>query len=494
MKASKGNLLRVIALIAAFMMVGVSSTQASQDETSQAEAKLAPILIPPARQQLIGLKFVTVKQQDLVDSISATGTVETDEQSATYVQTRFSGWIRRVLADQTWQYVKQGAPIFSIYSPDLVSAENEYLLAARQAKSLANSSVDGVAGGATSMVSASLERLKLFGVPSSEIQRLQREGKARDEIAIVAPVSGYIVDRQAFPNMYAEPSTRLFTIANLATVWVYAAVFQNQIAQIKNGDAVTVSVDTYPGREFTGKIDFIWAALDPATRTAKVRINLPNPEGELKVGMFVNVNLKRNLGRGLVVPDSSVLRTGLHNVAFVDRGDGYLEPRELELGPPLSGGLVIRKGLAEGDRIVSSANFLIDSESQLQAAVGAYVPPPSGASAAGQAAAQTATIEMKTEPSPPRKGKNTVTLVLRDSFGAPIDGANVALVFYMPAMPAMAMAAMRRVATATAQGNGTYTATISLDSGGGWQVSASASKAGQQVATLQTNLSATGGM
>jgi Cu(I)/Ag(I) efflux system membrane fusion protein/cobalt-zinc-cadmium efflux system membrane fusion protein len=195
-----------------------------------------------------------------------------------------------------------------------------------------------------------------------------------------------------------------------------------------------------------------------------------------------------------LIPDSSVLQTGLHNIAFVDRGDGYLEPRELELGPHMSGGFVVRNGLAEGDRIVSSANFLIDSESQLQAAVGAYVPPPPGASAAGQAAAQTATIAMKTDPSPPQKGKNTVTLELRDSFGAPIDGANVSVVFYMPAMPAMGMAAMRRVATATARANGTYIAGINLDSGGGWQVSVSASKAGQQVATLQTNVSATGGM
>jgi Cu(I)/Ag(I) efflux system membrane fusion protein/cobalt-zinc-cadmium efflux system membrane fusion protein len=479
----------MIALAAVLIIAGRSSTQASQDE-----AKLAPILVPVVRQQLIGLQFTTVEQQDLIDVIRATGTVETDEQTSTYVQTRFSGWIRRVVADQTWQYVKQGQPIFTIYSPDLVSAENEYLLAARQSKTLMKSSVDGVAVGAASMESASLERLKLFGVPPSEIHRLEREGKARDEIAIAAPASGFIMDRQAFPNMYVEPSTRLFTIANLSKVWVYAAVFQNQIAQIKIGDSVSIDIDSYPGREFIGAVDSIWATLDPITRTAKVRINLPNPQGELKVGMFVNVSIKQRLGRALLIPDSSVLQTGLHNLAFVDRGDGYLEPRELELGPHLSGGLVVRKGLAEGDRIVSSANFLIDSESQLQAAVGAYTPPPPGVNVAGQAAAQSATIEMKTEPSPPRRGENNITFVLRDSLGTPIDGANVSVVFYMAPMPAMGMAAMRRVATATGRGNGTYTATISLDSGGGWQVSVSATKAGQQVATLQTNLSASGGM
>jgi RND family efflux transporter MFP subunit len=475
--------------LAAIMMCGTFPAQAAQNQV-----KLAPILIPPARQELIGLQFVTLKTTDLIDSISATGTIETDEQTATYVQTRFSGWIRRVLADQTWQYVKKGQPIFTIYSPDLVGAENEYLLAARQSTALSKSSVDGVADGAASMLSASLQRLALFGVPASEIKRLQREGKARDEIAIGAPASGFIVDRQAFPNMYAEPSTRLFTIADLAKVWVYAAVFQSQIAQIKNGDAVTITIDSYPGREFSGVIDSIWPALDPITRTAKVRINLANPAGAFKVGMFVNVAIKQRLGRGLMIPDSSVLQTGLHNIAFVDRGDGYLEPRELELGAHLSSGLVVRAGLADGDRIVSSANFLVDSESQLQAAVGAYVPPPPGVSAAGQSAAQTATIELKTEPSPPRKGSNAITLVLRDPSGAPIDGANLSVVFYMPAMPAMGMAAMRSVASATGRGNGTYLASINLDSGGGWQVSVSASKAGNQVATLQTSVSASGGM
>jgi RND family efflux transporter MFP subunit len=488
MKGSRNANLGRLTFALAILFAGASFTLASQDE-----AKLAPILIPSTRQQLIGLKFTTVRQQELIGSISTTGTVETDEQSAGYVQTRFSGWIRRVLADQTWQYVKQGQPIFTIFSPDLVSAENEYLLAARQSKTLATSAIDGVAENAASTVAASLERLKLFGVPASEIRRLQREGTARDEIAIASPASGYIVDRQAFPNMYVEPSMRLFTIANLSKVWVYAAVFQNQLAQLGTGDSATISVDSYPQREFPGKVDFIWAALDPTTRTAKVRINLLNPDGALKIGMFVNVNLKHRVGRGILVSDSSVLQTGLHNIAFVDRGDGYLEPRELEVGQHLSDGMVVRKGLAEGDRIVSSANFLVDSESQLQAAIGAYTPPPAGVSAAGQDA-HTAGIEMKTDPNPPQRGKNNLTLILRDSFGVPIDGASVSIVFYMPAMPAMGMAAMRRVATATGAGNGTYRATINLDSGGGWQVSVSASKAGQQVATLQTNLTATGAM
>ena len=277
--------LRVMALVAALTMF-FTSTQASQDE-----AKLAPILIPPARQQLIGLKFATVTQQDLVDSIRTTGAIETDEQSATYVQTRFSGWIHRVVADQNWQYVKQGQPIFTIYSPDLVSAENEYLLAARQSKSLSKSSIDGVADGAASMASASLDRLKLFGVPSSEIRRLQREGKARDEIAIVAPASGYVDGSAGVPECVRRTLDAAVTIAIFRRCGFTPRYFRIRSHTSRTGDAVTISLDSFPGREFAGVIDFIWRALDPATRTAKVRINLRNPEGELKVGMFVNVNL-----------------------------------------------------------------------------------------------------------------------------------------------------------------------------------------------------------
>jgi Cu(I)/Ag(I) efflux system membrane fusion protein/cobalt-zinc-cadmium efflux system membrane fusion protein len=462
--------------------------------SSQEEAHLAPILIPPQRQQLIGLTFAKVAESDLVDTIRATGTVEADEQLESYVQTRFSGWIRRVYAAQTYQYVKRGEPLFAIYSPDLVSAENEYLLALRESRTLQKSQVENVASGAQSMASAALDRLRLFGVPAREIRRLEREGTARDEVEVDSPASGYIIDRQAFPNMYAEPATRLFTIANLSRVWVYVAIFQDQLGEIKAGDRAEISVDTYPGRKFTGAVDFIWSALDPATRTAKVRCNLPNTDGALKVGMFVNAALTPRLGRGLVIPDSGVLRTGRTNIAFVDRGDGYLDPREVELGPHIDHQFVVRKGLKAGERIVSSANFLVDSESQLQAAVGAYVPPPPGASAAGQAAAQTATIQMTTTPSPPRKGSNQVVVQLRDSFGKPIGGANVSVVFFMPAMPAMGMAAMRRVATANERPDGSYVASITLDSGGQWQVSVSASKGGQQVASMQTTVSATGGM
>src|SRR5712692_9714273 len=368
-------------LILAITIAALASTSAPSPVRAQdAGPKLAPIQLTPERRQLIGLQIAEVREEDLEAKIDATGLVEPDEQLEGYVQTRFAGWIRQVFVNQTYQFVKKGQPLFTIYSPDLVSTENEYLIALHSQKSLAGSSVQGVSAGAQSLTSAALDRLEQFGVPAHEIARLQRERTTRDAIEIVSPMSGYVVERNALPNMYAQPDTKLYAITTLSRIWIYAAVFQNQIGQVKVGDPVGVTVDSYPGKTFDGRVDFIWEALDPMTRTAKVRCSFPNPDGLLKIGMYVAVAITHLFGRGLVIPDTGVFRTGEHNVVFIDRGDGYLTPAEVELGAHLGHSFQVLKGLSAGERIVSSANFLIDSESQLQAAAGTFVPPPPGVS------------------------------------------------------------------------------------------------------------------
>jgi multidrug efflux pump subunit AcrA (membrane-fusion protein) len=453
---------------------------------------LAPIEVSPQRRQLIGLQFATVEEKEVEDRIRTTALVEPDEQLEGYVQTRFAGWIRDVFVNQTYQYVRRGQLLFTIYSPALVSAEQEYLLALDATKGLRNSDVEGVASGAESLVGAALERLKLFGVAPSEIARLTREKTVRDAIAIDSPMSGYVIDWSALPNKYVQPDDRLYTIANLSKVWVYAAVFQNQIGEVKVGDPVSVNVDAYPGKTFEGRVDFIWQAMDPTTRTARVRCAFSNSARLLKLGMYVNIALKPRLGRALVIPDSGVFRTGIHDIAFIARGNGYLQPVEVELGAHAGGEFVVRKGLRAGDRIVSSANFLIDSESQLQAAMGTFVPPPSGASAAAKA--PSATIEVTSNPSPPHRGANRILVSLHDSSGRPVSDAQVSVMFFMPAMPVMGMSAMRVQATAGATGNGHYSADLKLESGGTWTVSVVAKHGGEQIASRQLTMTATGGM
>jgi membrane fusion protein, copper/silver efflux system len=492
-RAGKSRLLAAAMMTAVLAITLVSSGVRAQDNG----LKLAPIQLTPERRQLIGLQIAEVREEDLEAKIDATGLVEPDEQLEGYVQTRFAGWIRQVFVNQTYQFVKKGQPLFTIYSPDLVSTENEYLIARQSERRLGSSSIPSVAEGAHSLTSGALDRLKLFGVPQREIARLQREGTTRDAFEIDSPMTGYVVERNALPNMYAQPDTKLYAITTLSNIWIYAAVFQNQIGQIKVGNPVSVTVDAYPGRKFDGRVDFIWEALDPMTRTAKVRCSFANPDGLLKLGMYVSVGIRPRLGRGLVIPDSGVFRTGEHDVVFIDRGGGYLTPAEVELGPHLAHSFQVLKGLRAGDRIVSSANFLIDSESQLQAASGTFVPPPPGVNAAvsqPELLAPSATIEMTSDPSPPARGKNKLRLTLKDSTGKPIGGAQVSVTFYMAAMPSMGMTAMRVQTTAADQGNGVYSAEIELQSGGTWQVSITATKDGQTLATKQFNSSVSGHM
>jgi multidrug efflux pump subunit AcrA (membrane-fusion protein) len=464
---------------------------------AQQASALAPIQITAQRRQLIGLTVATVTEKQVSDQLQATGMIEADERRQVYVQTRFAGWIEKVYAAQTYQFVTRGQPLFSIYSPDLLSTEEEYLLAVRSRQRVGDSSIEGVASGADTLVKAALERLRLMGVAEGEIRRLQREGRSRRAITMLAPASGYLADRNAFPNMYVQPETRLFVIADLSTVWVYAAVFQQDAGRVRMGAAAALSVDAWPGEQFRGTVDFIRPQIDSATRTVKVRVDLSNRGGKLIPGMFGHVAIKLPLGRHLTIPDSGVLRTGLHNVVFIDRGDGYLTPREVSLGPHVNGEYVVLSGLQPGERIVSSANFLIDSESQLQAAMGNFAPPPPGAGAAAPALGSHeggVKIETATEPDPPIRGHNLVRVTLRDAGGKPVSGAQVSVSFYMAAMPAMGMAAMHAAGEAKEQGDGVYVAPIDLASGGTWQVAISAAKAGRTLGTRQLNVSAAGGM
>ena len=466
-----------------------------QGDVRAQDTKLAPIQLTPERRQLIGLQIATVEEKELSSRIETTGMVEPDEQLEGYVQTRFSGWIRQVFVNQTYQFVRKGQPLFTIYSPDLVATENDYLIALKAVRRLGGSSIESVATGAQSLSAASLDRLKLFGVPVREIVRLQREEATRNAVEIDSPMTGYVVERNALPNMYAQPDTKLYAITTLSNIWIYAAVFQNQIGQVKVGDPVTVTVDAYPDHTFGGRVDFIWEAMDPNTRTARVRCSFTNPERLLKLGMYVAVAITPRLGRGLVIPDAGVFRTGTHNVVFIDRGDGYLTPTEVELGPHLDHSFQVLKGLQAGQRIISSANFLIDSESQLQAASGTFVPPPPGVSAAaGQPQVQgpSVGVDLTTDPSPPARGKNNLTVTLKEGTGKPLAGAKVAVTFYMAAMPAMGMAAMKAQTDLTDQGNGIYTGSIDLQSGGTWQVTVAATKDGQAIAGKQLNVSVSG--
>jgi len=281
-------------------------------------------------------------------------------------------------------------------------------------------------------------------------------------------------------------------------VWVNAQVFQNDIGRLKPGDPVQITVDSYPGRIFHGRVDLVLPQVDEATRTARVRLTVQNPDLKLKPGMYVNCDLKTPLGRQLVVPASAVFQSGTRQLVFLNHGNGSLEPKEISVGPRVGDDIVVLKGLKAHQSIVTSANFLIDSESQLQSAAGSFAPPPPGAGSNAPpnnapAAAQ-AKIDFTTDPNPPQKGSNVFRVKLTGADGSPTAGAEVTVTFYMTAMPAMGMAAMNTTSKLTEKGGGMYEGSGSLGSGGTWQVTISAQKNGQVIGTKQLSVNATGGM
>ena len=472
----------------------------SQNDTGKsqpanpAEPALAPFQISPQRMQEIGVTTAIAQMKDVSDALQAPGSVAIDEQRISYVQTRFPGWIRNVFANATYQYVHKGQRLFTIYSPDLVSTEQEYLLAKKNQKSVSEHMHGMPADEGNWLLQAAAERLRRFDIPEAEIEQLDSSGTANHEITIESPASGYIIERNALPNAYVQPETKLYTIADLSTVWVYANVPQSEVGRLKPGDRAQVSVDAYPGRKFNGRIDQILPDVDVTTRTVRVRLVMSNPGIALKPGMYVNVDISAPLGRQLVIPASGVLQAGTRQIAFIDRGQGSLEPREIETGPTLDDSVVVLKGLKAGDRIVSSANFLVDSEAQLQTAMGSIAPAPQQAGQGAQQPTAQLQIDFTTEPNPPRKGANTVRLRLTGPDGKPVNGVQATVSFFMPAMPAMGMAAQHASVSLTEKGNGNYESPLHLDSGGTWQVTITVQRAGTTIATKQLSVNATGGM
>jgi Cu(I)/Ag(I) efflux system membrane fusion protein/cobalt-zinc-cadmium efflux system membrane fusion protein len=454
--------------------------------------ELTPVELTPERMQSIGVRTGRIEYKNIESDIRATGSVEIDERRLAYLQTRYPGWIKEVFVSATYQFVRRGQPLFTIYSPELVASEQEYLLAKANLQRVSQSSVQGVASAADSLLRAARARLLQWNFTDADIARLEASGRPQAEFTFNSPVSGYVTDRMALPNIYAQPEMRLYTIADLSRVWVEAQVFQEDAGKLKPNDRADITIDAYPNRTFRARIEQVLPQMDLTTRTLRVRLDVSNPNLLLKPGMFVNVRLRAPMGRQLFVPASAVLQGGSRQVVFLARGNGRFDPREIELGGRTEDGFAVLKGLRAGDLVATSASFLIDSESQLQAAAGSYTPP-SGAGIEMSASAQFL-AELTTNPSPPHKGKNAVQVKLTSVDGKPVADAKVTVQFFLPGMPQMGMAEMKSAAQLNNQGNGSYAGQMELGSGGTWQVTITAEQSGKLILAKRLNLSVTGGM
>ena len=343
----------------------------ADEQQTAAVGTLPPgaVQISPARQQLMGVTTAVADYRPVEKTIRTVGQVAIDETRLADVHVKVNGWIQEVFVDYTWQPVKKGEPLFTIYSPDLLATEQEYLLALRARKSLAKSPYLEVSSGSESLLEAARRRLALWDLTDAQIGQLEETGKAQHEITFYAPASGYVMERKAYPNQYVTPDTELYKLVDLSRVWVQADVYEFEMPAVSLGQEATLTTESLPGAAWKGRLVFVNPEVKTDTRTGTVRMEFPNPELKLKPGMFVNVELHKSFGRQLTVPVDAVLNSGTRQVVFVDLGNGAFAPREVKVGERTQDYIAILSGLRAGERVVTRANFLIDSESNLRQSI-----------------------------------------------------------------------------------------------------------------------------
>lgn len=349
---------------------GTENGAASQEEPQTIE-------IPEAGQRFIGVKTTVAAMKELTRTIRTVGRVEYDERRIATVNTKIEGWIENLRVNYTGRYVKKGEPLAEIYSPELVASQQEYLNIAKWSRQGAASAGAEETSAlnrmltqdAEAMRQAARQRLRFWDITEAQIRKIEETGSPLRTLAVFSPVSGYVVQKLAVQGMKVQPGERLFDLVDTATVWVVSDIYEHELALVKTGQKAEITLDSLPGKVFVASIDYVSPLLAGETRTAKIRFSLDNQAGELKPQMFAKVALKVDLGRRLVVPEDALINTGARQLVYVDKGDGYFEPREVGVGVKADGMAEIISGLQAGEKVASAATFLIDSEARLKGVV-----------------------------------------------------------------------------------------------------------------------------
>ena len=445
------------------------------------------IRIAPERQQQIGVKFATAAYQTVAVETRAVGRVAYDETRFAHVHTKVSGWIEDVFVNFVGAPVKKGQPLFTIYSPDLVSSQEEYLLALRARSELKDSSFARVSEGSQALLESTRRRLELWDMTAAQIAALEKQGKVSRTVTVSSPVGGVVLERAAYHHgRTVTPEMDLYTIVDLSRVWVQASIYESEVPLVRVGQTGEIALPyDAEAKHLVGRVTFIAPFVDPKTRTVQVRMEFPNPNLALKLDAFVHVLLNRDLGRRLVVPKDAVLDTGTSQYVFVDKADGYLEPRAVKAGAEVTAGRVISEGLEEGERVVTAANFILDSESRLKGALDAMGRPvPAEAPAAG--AASSVTAEVTTDPSPAKVGRNRIRALIKDASGQPITDAEVDIRLFMPQMAGMAQVDVR--SSLKTEGGGAYVGEVEIPIAWSFDTTITVRKGGQVLGTTQTTI------
>jgi membrane fusion protein, copper/silver efflux system len=489
------------------------------------------VAIPAMTTQLIGVRTASVKYGTLEQDIRAVGTVSYDERGFTRVNLKTSGWVREVFVNSIGRPVRKDEALLTLYSPDLLATQEEYLLALKAQANVAASPLEEVKADAAALVASARERLRLWDLTERQIAALERRRKAEPVLTVYAPSAGIVLMREAVPGRYVEPGTTLYEIADLSTVWIFADIYESEVAAVTLNQPAAVTFAAYPGEMFRGTVSYIYPSLNADTRTVRVRLELPNPELKLKPGMYGNVNLETSAVETLVVPKEAVLETGLRQLVFIDQGQGRYLPAMIKLGRRSQDALEVLEGVKEGDRIVTSANFLLDAESKLASASsmqgmmgrvgmadwqmrGAYekkmegmpgmemsatksMEPMKGIDTGGtqsMAVSETGqtgglTLTLTTMPEKPKAGEVLLRLKVIDQAGKPVANAQVLFLYTMP-MPGMT----ESKTSASYSKDGFYEGKAAFGMGGTWVVTANVLIAGRPTAIEKFQLSVGGGM
>jgi Cu(I)/Ag(I) efflux system membrane fusion protein len=348
--------------------MGMDYTPVYADE----EVSNNQVKISTDKVQKLGVKTEPVLSRKMVNTVRAVGQFQFNEQRLSTVTTKFEGYIEKLYVNTTGQPVKRGQPLMEVYSPELVSAQEEYLIAWHGRQSLSNGTPESLLG-VGQLAESTLKRLRNWDISDAQLQRLKKDGKATRTLTMYSPANGVVLEKAAVQGLRFMPGELLFKIADLSTVWLLADVFEQDISLVHVGQTVNITVNAYPGRELKGKIDYIYPTVSSETRTAKVRVVLANPDGILKPDMYASIQLMSGHDASvLAVPDSAVIDSGTRQVVLVQLTEGLYEPREVKLGMRSDGYVEISEGLSEGENVVVRANFLIDAESNLKAALGSF--------------------------------------------------------------------------------------------------------------------------
>lgn len=326
------------------------------------EKTSAPSLsMDSGQQKLLGIRVTKVQRAPFGEAIRTTGRIAYDETLVHHVHTKYEAYVEHLFANYVGKAVKKGEPLVSLYSPELYSAEQEYLIAQK-------ASVATVHGG-INLVESAREKLLLWNLSPQDIATLERSGRASRTFNLYAPTAGYVIAKTAVHGMRIKPEDSLFDIVDLSRMWVLADVYEYELPRVRLGQSATITLPYWPGRTWQGKTSFVFPSVDPKTRTVRVRIEVDNPQGDLKADMFADVELQVASRDALVIPDDAVIETGRRKLAFVKREDGTLQQREVLTGERSGHLFEVKSGLQEGEQVAQGASFLLDSEARLQSGI-----------------------------------------------------------------------------------------------------------------------------